>query len=274
MQRKSVSGYKNHMKVTKLVLPVAGLGLRLRPLTLTTPKNLIPVNGKPLIEYALKEAVVAGIEEVVLVISPEHAAKYEGYIEEAEKRFPLRFYLRVQEKPFGHGHALLQAADILGGEPFAVRFCDDVIINETPVFPQFLELFQKYQAPVLFLQRVPWDQVSRYGVVVSEEAGPRLHLIRGMVEKPAREEAPSNLIILGGYVLTPDILRKLKELEPKMRQENDALLLTDGFADRFAKKEPVYGWEFPGMRLDCGTLKGLEKAEELLRARSSAVASN
>ncbi len=262
------------MKGTKLVLPVAGLGLRLRPLTLTTPKNLIPVNGKPLIEYALEEAVVAGIAEVIVVVGPEHVRNYEEYLARAAKKFPLRFHLRIQDKPFGHGHALLQAADVLGEEPFAVRFCDDVIINDAPVFPRFVELFEKYQAPVLLLERVPWERVSRYGVVRSEEIAPRIHRIKEVVEKPARENAPSNLIIVGGYVLTPDVLKKLKGLEPEMRRENDALLLTDGFGDRFAKGEPVYGWEFPGIRPDCGSLEGLEKAEELLRARSSAMASN
>ncbi len=277
-------------------MPVAGLGTRLRPLTLTTPKNLIPVAGKPLLEYALDEAVPAGIKEVVLVISPEHKAQYEEYLVSARQKYPqLNFHIRVQEKPWGHGHAVLQAADVVDDEPFLVRFCDDIIVGGNPVIRTLIRIFEERSAPVVLLERVPKSEVGRYGVVKAEEiqTNPKIFRISDFVEKPKPEEAPSDLIVIGGYALTPEVMSGLKRLEKNMRRENDSLLLTDPIVEMLKKpvypvrscahafgmspsgtagaatSNGVYGWEFDGKRLDCGTLTGLKAAEEWISLRGS-----
>lgn len=253
------------MAITKLILPVAGLGKRLQPLTFTTPKNLIQLNGKPLIEYALDEAVQAGIREVVIIISPDHREKYEEYIGEAQRRYPdLKFYLREQAQPWGHGHALLQAEDLIGSEPFAVRFCDDVIVDSQPTLPRLIGQYQDLGSSVIFLERVPKENVSRYGVVEAEELKPQIYQLKGMVEKPAVEVAPSNLIVIGGYVLQPEIMESLQRLQKGMIEKNDALLISDALIAEMNRGGNVYGWEFPGVRLDCGTLDGLQYAESYM----------
>jgi UTP--glucose-1-phosphate uridylyltransferase len=257
----------NPMDVKTLVLPVAGMGKRLRPLTFTTPKNLIPLRGVPLIEHALLEAKDAGIEEVVVVVSPEHKAAYEAYLKEARPKFPqFTFHLREQREPLGNGHAVLQAADVVGNRPFAVRFCDDVIADKEPTFTRLVSFFNRYQQPVLFLERVPKEEVSRYGVVAAEPVPgePSLFEISSVVEKPSVETAPSNLIIIGGYVLTPVIMERLKELSSRMARKQDALPISDAFEVELAAGHPLYGWVFPGKRLDCGTLEGLAIAEDYL----------
>lgn len=254
------------MKVKKLVLPVAGLGKRLRPLTLTTPKNLIPLRGRPILEYALDEARAAKIEEVILIISPEHREKYEAYLQEAESKYPgLRFILREQAQPWGNGHAILQAEKDLQDELFAVRFCDDVIVHAEPTLPALLALGEEKEATTLLLQSIPRQDVERYGVVATEPTGQEfVYKLTDVVEKPKAEEAPSNLIIIGGYVMTPEVISELRRLAVNMRQENDGLMVTDAFKEMLRSGRPMYGWEFPGVRLDCGTLDGLKQAEEFI----------
>lgn len=258
-------------KIRKLVLPVAGVGKRLRPLTLRTPKNLLSLDGKPLLAYALEEASRAGVKEVILVASPEHRKRFEKYLAAARRQFPdLRFTVRVQKEPIGNGHAILRAADLLKGEPFAVRFCDDVIVSRVPVLISLIRLFERCRAPVMLLKRVPKAKVSRYGVVrvkkVKEQSS--LYEITDFVEKPPVAEAPSNLIVVGGYILTPAIIRNLSRLERAgtFTPERE-LWLTDAFRLEIARRGKLYGWEFPGKRLDCGTLEGFRKAELFFRQR-------
>ncbi len=255
------------MKVKKLVLPVAGLGKRLRPLTLTTPKNLVPLRGRPILEYALDEAKAAGIEETILVISPEHRKEYETYLESvADKYSGLKFILREQAQPWGNGHAILQAEKDLKEELFAVRFCDDIIVHAEPTLPALIALGEEHKATTLLLQSIPREDVERYGVVATEPTGEEfLYKLTAVVEKPKKEEAPSNLIIIGGYVMTPEVIYELRKLSVNMRQVNDGLMVTDAFKEMLRKGQPMYGWEFPGVRLDCGTLDGLKQAEEFMR---------
>ncbi len=260
-------------KITKLVLPVAGLGKRLMPLTKKTPKNLILVNGKPLIEYAFEDAVMSGVKEVILIVNPSHQEQFKKYLKERAKRFPgLAFHIRVQRTPAGNGHALLSAFDILKNEPFAVRFCDDVILNKEPLIKSLASLFYFYKTPILLLERVPWKDVSRYGVVGTEK--PRMkpqvkgdvYEITGIVEKPKKGEATSNLIIVGGYILTPSVLRNLKRVADSLPlAADDALPLAVGLQIELIIGHKIYGWEFNGKRLDCGTLDNLEKAQEVLK---------
>lgn len=260
-------------KVTTLVLPVAGLGKRLLPLTATTPKNLIPVNGKPILEYVLEEAVQSNIKEVVLIVNPKNLADFRTYLAKNKKRFPsLVFHIRVQETPGGNGHAIAQAYDLIKDQPFAVRFCDDVLSGEPAALPALLEIYRKYQAPIVLLESVPKKDVSRFGVVGFEKgkaakfAGGSVRVINKIIEKPKTKDAPSNLIIVGGYVLTPSIVRNLKMVADTLPVvADDALPLAVALQIELIVKGKIYGWEFPGKRLDCGTLEKLRQTEEYLK---------
>src|SRR3989344_1251156 len=154
--------------VTKLVLPVAGLGKLLRPLTLRKPKALVRVNGGPLLEYMLKEAEASGIREAIIVASPQHRKQFAAYIRQHRRDFPgiRKFVLRIQRKPLGDGHAVLQAANRFGkGEPIAVRFADDLIVTKAPPLASLIAQYERVRAPVLLVENVPKRDVSRYGIV-------------------------------------------------------------------------------------------------------------
>lgn len=260
-------------KVTKLVLPVAGLGKRLMPLTKKTPKNLLKVDGKPLIEFAFEEAVEAGIKDVILITGPVWKKSFETYVKSVKKKFPsLRFHIRVQETPAGNGHALISAADLIKGRPFAVRFCDDVLISREPILSSLLKVFEKKKASVMLLERVPKSQVRRFGVVAVKKperiAGVKgnVYEITGVVEKPAPRKAPSNLIVVGGYVLTPTVLESLiKVAEALPNAAPDSIPINVGLQIEFIVGKKLYGWEFIGKRLDCGTLEKFQKAQEIIK---------
>lgn len=260
-------------KVTKLVLPVAGFGKRLMPLTQKTPKNLLQVNGKPLVEYAFEEAVEAGLKEVILIVNPLHKGHFVSYLKKTKSKFPsLKFHIRVQEIPAGNGHALISSADILKDEPFAVRFCDDVLVSESPILGSLLKVFEKKQVPTILLERIPKNQVSRFGVVavkkretISGVSG-NVYEVTGVIEKPAVKNAPSNLIVVGGYVLTPMVLKTLiKVAEALPNAAADSIPINVGLQIEFIIGKKIYGWEFVGKRLDCGTLEKFQKAQLLLK---------
>ncbi len=267
-------------KVTTLVLPIAGLGKRLMPLTKRTPKNLVCVNGKPLIEYVLEEAVAAGIKKVVLIVNPKHLADFNRYVKSAKHRFSsLAFTVRIQPTPGGNGHAIAQAHDIIKNEPFAVRFCDDILFteDETPgALMSLINAFSRMKGSMksmVLLERVPKEMVSRFGVVGIERSskasvdGGKVYRVTKIVEKPAVKDAPSNLTIVGGYVFTPDVVRNLKMVSDTLPVvADDALPVAVAIQMQIAMKGNVYGWEFPGMRLDCGTLEKLQQSEEFLKA--------
>ena len=264
-------------RITKLVLPVAGLGKRLLPLTNHTPKNLIKVCGKPLLEYVLGEAVGSGIKEVALIINPRHRHRFIKYLRGPGKRFPFKFHIREQKIPGGNGHAIVQAYDLLKNAPFVVRFCDDIITGHPPMTHSLIKFFESYRAPVVLLERVPKRLVSRFGVVEARRtriknkelstAGGSLYRIRRIVEKPQPKDAPSNLTIVGGYVLTPRIIGNLKSIAETLPIiANDALPLAVSLQRGLIMGDEVYGWEFKGRRLDCGTFESLRKAEVMLSA--------
>jgi UTP--glucose-1-phosphate uridylyltransferase len=257
--------------IRKLILPVAGLGKRLQPLTFTTPKNLLPLCGRPIIEHIIDEAVGTSIEDVVLVISPQHEKEFADFTLKAGKKYPgFRFHMRMQNEPLGHGHALLQAADIYKGEGVLVRFCDDIIVSDEPNLSSFLKLYGELGVSLILLERVARDTVSRYGVVEYEEPPhSNIYKLKSIIEKPSVEEAPSDLIVIGGYILTTEILSRLEALAREMEQKPDALLITDLIAAELGGGGSVYGWEYPGIRLDCGTLEGYKNANEFLKKRSS-----
>jgi UTP--glucose-1-phosphate uridylyltransferase len=275
-------------KVTTLVLPMAGLGKRLLPLTKKTPKNLLKVNGKPLIEYVLEEAVASGIKKAILIVNPKHVKDFKRYVAARARRFPsLSFIVRVQPTPGGNGHAIAQAYDLIKDKPFAVRFCDDVLLAEAAAGPKavtgaldpLLRLFERAagkEKSVVLLERVPKDMVSRFGVVGVEKgkgkkmfANGAVYKVTKIVEKPPVKEAPSNLTIVGGYVFGPDVVRNLKMVADTLPVvADDALPVAVAIQMQLAMKGNVYGWEFPGKRLDCGTLEKLMQAEEYLKAAS------
>ena len=266
---------RNTMKsVTKLVLPVAGLGKRLRPLTFRKPKALVRVNGGPLLEYMLKEAEASGIQEVIIVASPQHRKQFAAYIKRHRRDFPgiRKFVLRIQRKPLGDGHAVLQAAHRFGkGEPIAVRFADDLIVTKVPPLASLIAEYERLHAPVLLLERVPKRDVSRYGIVevlrtVSRSRAGRAHVLKSFVEKPAVADAPSTLAAVGGYVLSPEFITALKRRGNKLHHTagNDALRLADVFRAMLKQKKRIGGFEFNGMRLDCGTLEGFRHAEQVM----------
>ena len=254
-------------KITKLVLPFAGLGKRLLPLTERIPKALVPLNKKPLLEYFLDEAISAGIKEVVLIINPTHRKDFKSYLRLTGPKFPsLKFHIREQATPGGNGHAIVQAYDVVRGEPFVVRFCDDIVLGQPSVVESLIELFGKYKSSIFLLERVPWNLVSRFGVVSVNRVSRRFYKVKKIVEKPKRSLAPSNLTIVGGYVVTPSAMRNLKSVADTLPViADDALPIAVAFQIELIIGGKVYGWEFPGKRLDCGTLEKLRRAEELLK---------
>ncbi len=268
---------KKTASVKTLVLPVAGLGKRLRPLTLRTPKNLVKVAGRELIDYVLEDAAKSGIERVVVVASPRHAARFRVYLAKAKKQYGFSGVSVVtQAAPLGDGHAVLQAGARLGRGPVAVRFCDDIIVSKDLVIGSLVRLFDEYRSPVLLFQKVSWENVSRYGIAGVDKTMRRLsrfpkghvHRVDELIEKPERDAAPSNLGVVGGYVLTPRLIRNLRKMFRMLKSRHaDALRIIDGFQRELVEHRHVYGWEFSGKRLDCGNLEGYYGAEEYLRRK-------
>ncbi len=266
----------NNTLVRKLILPVAGLGKRLRPLTLRRPKALVPLAGMPLLSYMLHDAAISGINEVIIVASPQHKKAFTSYIKKNKSKFPAfkKIHLVIQQKPMGDGHAVLQALHLFKKEPVAVRFSDDLILGDHPTVGSLIRFFDHHQAPVLLLERVPKKYVSRYGIVgirktlISQKGFPQgsIHELNTFVEKPRPKDAPSNLSVVGGYVLTPKFIRHLSHHARMIKGDhNDALRLADVFSAMVARGEKIYGWQFKGSRLDCGTLEGFYRAEESVR---------
>lgn len=259
------------MIIEHLVLPMAGLGKRLRPLTDTCPKALVPINGKPLVWYVLEETRGTSIRTVTAVVSRQHTDQFKHYFESIQDEFPyVTFYIRAQDQPFGDGHAVLQALDVITTNPCAVRFTDDVLIHTTSLLASLIDAALREDASTLLVQRVPKEDVSRYGIVTVSDArsfnGGKLYQMLGIVEKPPVHDALSDLAVIGGYILMPTIITTLAAMfagisDPK----HDALRIADGFACALGANEKAFAWEFPGTRLDCGTLESFYASEEFLK---------
>ncbi|MBB5021977.1 UTP--glucose-1-phosphate uridylyltransferase GalU [Desulfurispira natronophila] len=268
------------MKVRKAVLPVAGLGTRFLPATKAMPKEMLPLLDKPLIQYVVEEAVASGIEQIIFVTGrtkrsiEDHFDKdyrLETQLEESGKNDLLKMvqditdmveiaYVR-QKEALGLGHAILTAKNLVGNEPFAVMLGDDII--RTPKVPgigQLLEKFERYQASVLAVEQVPMSQISSYGCIDAKEIAPRTFQVSDMVEKPPVDEAPSDLAIIGRYVLTPAIFPVLEKTPPGRGGE---IQLTDAIK-ALGQSEGIYGYLFEGKRYDCGDkLEYLKATAEL-----------
>ena len=258
-------------KVRKAIFPAAGLGTRFLPATKASPKEMLPLVDKPLIQYVVEEAVASGIESVVIVTGRGKASiedhfdvsfelekllEERGKLEEMKAMRAISEMARVsyvrQQEALGLGHAVLQARDLVGDEPFAVMLSDDIIDSETPALRQLLDVYEKYNAPVVAVFEVEGEAISRFGVIAGEAVEEGVYKITDMVEKPAFKHAPSNLAIIGRYVLTSDIFAEIETLEPGAVGE---IQLTDAIR-QLLKRRPVFARRFEGTRYDAGDKLG------------------
>jgi UTP--glucose-1-phosphate uridylyltransferase len=271
---------RGFMRVRKAVFPAAGWGTRFLPATKAQPKEMLPLVDKPIIQYAVEEAVAAGIEQVIIVTSSQKRAiedhfdtsyELERLLEEKGDIEMLRqirhisdlaqvTYVRQKEQ-LGLGHAVLVAKEIVGHEPFAVILSDDVVIGDRPCIGQLVHAYNETHGSIVAVMEVPDAETHRYGVIAGDEVEGalnhgRLHKLSRLVEKPTRGEAPSNLAIIGRYILTPKIFDKLEQTQ---RGAGGEIQLTDAL-EALMQEQAVYGYEFEGTRYDCGTTMGWLKA--------------
>jgi UTP--glucose-1-phosphate uridylyltransferase len=262
-------------KVRKAVFPAAGLGTRFLPATKAMPKEMLPVVDKPIIQYGVEEAMRSGIENIIIVTGRGKTAiedhfdvsfELENLLESRSKDDLLKIvqdisdkidvsYIR-QKKALGLGHAVLRASVLVGDEPFVVVLADDVIESQTPCIQQLLNIYEKYDAPVIAVMEVPEDRTSAYGVVDAELVEENVYRIRNLVEKPKQGEAPSNLAIIGRYVLTSDIFKSIESIAPGAGSE---IQLTDAIR-HLLESRPIYAYKFEGTRYDAGDKLGFLKA--------------
>ncbi|MEZ5316645.1 MAG: UTP--glucose-1-phosphate uridylyltransferase GalU [Vicinamibacterales bacterium] len=262
-------------QVRKVVFPAAGLGTRFLPATKAQPKEMLPLVDKPIIQYGVEEAVASGITNILLVTGrgknaiEDHfdvAVELENFLESRGKHDMLDAVRRIsgmikvayvrQGEPLGLGHAILVTRDLVGNEPFAVVLADDVIDADPPAIAQMLKVFEEVDGPVILVERVPRNEVSRYGVIAAEAIRDGVYRVTDLVEKPPVEEAPSDLAIIGRYILTPDIF---DALEATASDRTGEIQLTNGLK-RLLKSRPIYACEVTGVRHDTGNKIGFLKA--------------
>ncbi|MEO1765713.1 UTP--glucose-1-phosphate uridylyltransferase GalU [Thiobacter aerophilum] len=263
-------------KLSKAVYPVAGMGTRFLPATKASPKEMLPVVDKPLIQYAVEEAIAAGLSEMVFVTGRSKRAiedhfdkNYELEAELAARgKHEVLAALRAmlppavscvytrQSEALGLGHAVLCAQPVVDGEPFAVILADDLIDARPPVLAQMVALYERHQCSILGVQQVERAHTRFYGIVDAHAMSDRLWRVKGIVEKPCPEEAPSTLAVVGRYILTPRVFDLLRQVAPGAGGE---IQLTDAIAALLAE-EPVLAYEFTGTRYDCGSKLGYLKA--------------
>lgn len=262
------------MNVRKAVILAAGYGTRLLPATKAVPKEMLPLVDRPVIHYIVEEALAAGLDQIIMVTNVSKTA-IEGYfdrdfelesvLESSQKQALLAavkkpaevsiVYVHQKER-LGNGHAVTITRDVVGDEPFAVFFPDDVILHDIPAIGQLIDVFQRVGHTVLAVQQVPREDVVQYGVIDPRALEARLHEVRGVVEKPPVDEAPSNLATVGRFVVTPEIFDVLAETPPGRSGE---IWLMDAF-DRLIARQPVYAYEYEGLRFDTGRPLGLLQA--------------
>ncbi|MFZ5963120.1 UTP--glucose-1-phosphate uridylyltransferase GalU [Thalassococcus sp. BH17M4-6] len=264
-------------KVTKAIFPVAGLGTRFLPATKSVPKEIMTLVDRPLVQYAIDEARAAGIREFIFVTSRgkgaledyfDHAPQLEQELRKSEKLELLDIlkstnmdsgeiaYIR-QHKALGLGHAVWCARRLVGNEPFAVMLPDDVIAAEKPCLQQMVEAYEETGGNMVAAMEVPSDMAEKYGILDVEKDNGNLVEVKGMVEKPKAGTAPSNLAVIGRYILTPQILRNLNKMKSGAGGE---IQLTDAIAQEIGGDDGVYGLRFGGQRFDCGSKAGFLQA--------------
>jgi UTP--glucose-1-phosphate uridylyltransferase len=261
--------------VRKAVFPAAGLGTRFLPATKAQPKEMLPLVDKPIIQYGVEEAVASGLDDIILVTGrgknaiEDHfdvAVELESFLEARGKRDLLEEIRQIsnminvayvrQGEPLGLGHAVLVTRHLVGNEPFAVILADDVIDATPPALAQMIDVFDEVGGPVILVERIPKDQISGYGVIAAEPVRPGVYRILDLVEKPAPEKAPSDLAIIGRYLLTPDIFDALEQTANDRAGE---IQLTNGLK-RLLATRPLYACEITGTRHDTGNKLGFLKA--------------
>ncbi|WP_338778679.1 UTP--glucose-1-phosphate uridylyltransferase GalU [Metabacillus sp. FJAT-52054] len=265
------------MKVRKAIIPAAGLGTRFLPATKAQPKEMLPIVDKPTIQYIIEEAVASGIEDIIIVSGRGKRAIEDHFDKSYELEETLAkkgkdkvlkevqaisglaniHYIR-QKEPKGLGHAINCASRFIGDEPFAVLLGDDIVRSEVPCTKQLIDAFDQHQRSVVGVQQVPDEDVSKYGIIAPQETpnGDKMISVHTLVEKPKREEAPSNYAIMGRYILTPEIFSILEELPPGAGGE---IQLTDALKV-LNESQPIYAYNFDGQRYDVGDKFGFIKA--------------
>ncbi len=262
-------------KIRKAIIPAAGLGTRFLPATKAQPKEMLPIVDKPTIQYIVEEAVASGIEDIIIVTGRTKKAIEDHFDKSIELEMELEkkqnqelleiaksvsqianiYYIR-QKEPKGLGHAVLTAKTFVGDEPFAVLLGDDVIDSEKPALKQMMEVYEKYNASILGVQTVDRNDVNKYGIVDGIQLDNRIFEVKNMIEKPSTNEAPTNVAVLGRYIITPRIFDYLEKQEIGAGGE---IQLTDAL-NKLAKEEPMYAYDFIGRRYDVGNKMGFLQA--------------
>jgi UTP--glucose-1-phosphate uridylyltransferase len=259
-------------KIRKAVFPAAGLGTRFLPATKASPKEMLPLVDKPLIQYVVEEACASGVESILIVTGREKSSienhfdisyELESVLQEKGKTEFLEMVHSIseicrisytrQKQALGLGHAIYQAKDFSENEPFAVLLADDVVDAETPALKQMIEVFEKYNAPVIATMQVAGEAISRFGVIDAEEVAPNVFKIKDMVEKPKFEDAPSDLAIIGRYILTPDVFDAIERTEKGAGGE---IQITDAMQLMLKEGKPFYAVKLEGNRHDAGDKLG------------------
>lgn len=263
------------MEIKKIIIPVAGLGTRFLPLSRVVPKDFFPLVDKPVIQYIIEEVKKSGIKEIIFVTSPGQKTILNYFkkspelekllikrkkdkalkeLKDLEEMFAgISFSFVVQKDPLGDGHAILQAAKQASGEPVAVSFGDDVIDSDEPAISQLMNVFQTCAAPVVALKQLPMEKVSAYGVVAVEKIANHLYKIKKIIEKPELKDSPSNLVIVGKYILTPEVFQYLKKARPKGHpSQKGEIILAEVFDKMLSDGKIIYGCELKGEWLECG----------------------
>ena len=270
------------MKIRKAVLPAAGFGTRFLPATKVVPKELLPIVDKPTIQYIMEEVVAAGIEEVVLITGREKGSiedhfdtslELENHLRKKGRKNLLRIVQGIsemvtlvsvrQKEPLGLGHAILCAKKVVGSEPFAVLLGDDLIDAKIPCIKQMIDVYDETGGAVVAIQKVPKSETHLYGIIRGKKVGERIYRVEEMIEKPKQGTAPSNLAIIGRYVLPPEIFDRLEKVQPDGRGE---IQLTNGLRE-LTKEKPIFGYEFIGDRYDAGDKWGYLEANIALGRR-------
>lgn len=263
------------MKIKKAIIPAAGLGTRFLPATKAQPKEMLPIVDKPTIQYIVEEAVASGIEDIIIVTGRTKKSIEDHFDKSVELEMELEkhgkdelleiarsvseianiYYIR-QKEPKGLGHAVLTAKTFIGDEPFAVLLGDDVITSEVPCLKQMMDMYETYESTILGVQTVAEDQVNKYGIVQGSQLADRIYTVENMVEKPKIGEAPSNVAVLGRYIITPAIFPLLEKQEAGAGGE---IQLTDALC-KLAGQEKMYAYDFVGRRYDVGSKIGFLQA--------------
>ena len=260
-------------KIRKAVFPAAGLGTRFLPATKASPKEMLPLVDKPLIQYAVEEAVASGIESILIITGRDKTAienhfdisfELEQVLKERGKQEMFELVRAVselakitytrQKQALGLGHAIYQAKDFVGDEPFAVLLADDVMdAGDTPALKQLIDVYEKYDAPVMATMRIEGEAISRFGVIEAEEVEPNVFKIKSVVEKPKFEDAPSDMAVIGRYIFTPELFGALENIEPGAGGE---IQVADALRILLKENRPYYAVKLDGVRHDAGDKLG------------------